>query len=192
MTNPFSRTTLIALIGVAAVSLAVAVALTFFGNDLRGSQSAGVDGLLVVDLPPEESDELDLPLQRHHLLRVPLLAPTTSVERAAAICARGGGFAYYVALTGVTGAGHLDAAEVLRRTGELRPSLKGLPLAVGFGIKDAAGARAVAQSADAVVVGTALVAAIAAASDAASRKNAVKTLISSLKSALTEPAGAAG
>jgi tryptophan synthase alpha chain len=149
------------------------------------ARAAGVDGLLVVDLPPEESDELDVPLSRHGLLRVPLLAPTTSVERARRVCARGGGFAYYVALTGVTGAGHLDAADVARHVAALRPSLGGLPLAVGFGIKDADGARAVAQSADAVVVGSALVAAVAAAGDPAARKAAVRALIASLKSAIS-------
>jgi tryptophan synthase alpha chain len=153
----------------------------------REAKEAGVDGFLVVDLPPEESDELDEPLAHHRLARVPLLAPTTSVERARDICARGGGFAYYVALTGVTGAGHLDAAEVARRVAELRPSLGALPLAVGFGIKDAAGARAVAEVADGVVVGSALVAAIAAAPDAAARKNAVRELIGSLKAAVARP-----
>jgi tryptophan synthase alpha chain len=154
----------------------------------KEARAAGVDGLLVVDLPPEESDELDEPLRQHDLLRVPLLAPNTSIERAAKICARGGGFAYYVALTGVTGAGHLDVAQVARRAAELRPSLHNLPLAAGFGIKDAAGARAVAEGADAVVVGSALVAAIAAAPDVAARKNSVYALISSLKSALTSVA----
>ncbi len=148
------------------------------------AKAAGVDGMLVVDLPPEESDELDLALAQQSLVRVPLLAPTTSVERARAICARGGGFAYYVALTGVTGAGHLDAALVARRIAELRPALGALPVAAGFGIKDAAGARAVAQVADAVVVGSALVAAIAAAPDAAARKNAVRLLVSSLAAAI--------
>jgi tryptophan synthase alpha chain len=153
-------------------------------NIAREARAAGVDGVLVVDLPPEESDELDGPLAKHQLMRVPLLAPTTSAERAKQICARGGGFAYYVALTGVTGAGHLDAAEVSRKVKALRPSVA-LPLAVGFGIKDAEGARAVAECADAVVVGTALVAAIAGAADAAGRKLAVRTLISSLKGALS-------
>jgi tryptophan synthase alpha chain len=150
----------------------------------KEAHAAGVDGFLVVDLPPEESDELDQPLLQNHLLRVPLLAPTTSAERAVTICARGGGFAYYVALTGVTGAGHLDVTQVARRAAELRPSLRNLPLAVGFGIKDAEGARAVAEVADAVVVGSALVSTIAAAPDAAARKNAVRVLISSLRSAI--------
>ncbi|HUS63096.1 MAG TPA: tryptophan synthase subunit alpha, partial [Kofleriaceae bacterium] len=135
---------------------------------------AGVDGMLIVDLPPEESVEMDAALASAGLVRVPLLAPTTSVERARTIVARGGGFAYYVALTGVTGAGHLDIHEVTRRTRELRPALGGLPLAVGFGIRDAAGARAIADVADAVVVGSALVQAIADAPDANGRRGATR------------------
>jgi tryptophan synthase alpha chain len=144
------------------------------------ARAAGVDGVLVVDLPPEESDELDDPLHQNDLVRVPLLAPTTTAERAKTICARGGGFAYYVALTGVTGAGHLNVADVAKKVSELRPSTT-LPLAVGFGIKDPAGARAVAQAADAVVVGSALVSAIHNAKD---RKQAVRDLIGSLKRAV--------
>jgi tryptophan synthase alpha chain len=146
---------------------------------------AGVDGLLVVDLPPEESDELDAALAAHGLVRVPLLAPTTSVERARTIVRRGGGFAYYVALTGVTGAGHLDVKDVERRLVELEPALGDLPLAVGFGIKDPAGARAIAERARGVVVGSALVAAIAAASDPAARKQAAHALIARLHEAVS-------
>jgi tryptophan synthase alpha chain len=151
-----------------------------FGRD---AAVAGADGILIVDLPYQEWSELELPPD---LYRVPLLTPTTPVAHAETSCRMGGGFAYYVALTGVTGAGHLDTAQVLLRVAELRPWLNGMPLAVGFGIKDAAGARAVAAAADAVVVGSALVAAVAAAADAAARKNAVEALIGSLKSAIGE------
>jgi len=152
------------------------------------ARDAGVDGLLVVDLPPEESDSLDAELSAAGLCRVPLLAPTTSVARARTVAARGSGFAYYVALTGVTGAGHLDLDEVARRAGELRPALAGLPLAVGFGIKDAAGARAVAGVADGVVVGSALVAAIAAAPDLTARRQAAYALCRELSTAISEAA----
>lgn len=145
---------------------------------------AGVDGMLIVDLPPEESEELDRALAKHELVRVPLLAPTTSVERARVLVERGAGFAYYVALTGVTGAGHLDAAEVERRVRELRPSLGGLPLAVGFGIKDSAGAARIARFSDGVVVGSALVSAIAAAKDATARKVACHDLVKQLHGAV--------
>jgi tryptophan synthase alpha chain len=148
--------------------------------------AAGVDGLLVVDLPPEESDELDAELTRAKLSRVPLLAPTTSPERARVIARRGSGFAYYVALTGVTGAGHLDPAEVGRRAELLRPSLGDLPLAVGFGVRDAASARGLAPHCDAVVVGSALVQAIADAPDAAARRQVAFERVRDLKSALTK------
>ncbi len=163
------------------------------GRVVDEAKAAGVDGMLVVDLPPEESEELDRALAAAELVRVPLLAPTTSVERARVVVARGGGFAYYVALTGVTGAGHLDVADVERRTRALRPALGGLPLAVGFGIRDAAGACAVAGVADAVVVGSALVQTIAAAHDPQSRRLAAYELVKSLREAVaSRPRARAG
>jgi tryptophan synthase alpha chain len=157
---------------------------------VKEARDAGVDGFLVVDLPPEESESLDAELQKNELVRVPLLAPTTSPERARKVVARGGGFAYYVALTGVTGAGHLDLDEVARRTRELRPALGGLPLAVGFGIKDAAGARAIAQVADGVVVGSALVSRIAAGPDTFGRKQAAYELVRELSEAISDAGSA--
>jgi tryptophan synthase alpha chain len=180
---------------VRAVRRATEVPIVLFGyyNPLlqRGlgrvageARDAGVDGLLVVDLPPEESDELDHELRAAALHRVPLLAPTTTPERARAIAARGGGFAYYVALTGVTGAGHLDVADVAARTRALAPALGGLPLAVGFGVRDAAGARALAEVADAVVVGSALVQAIADEKTPEARQNAAGERVRALKSAI--------
>jgi len=149
------------------------------------ARDAGVDGLLVVDLPPEESGELDGELARAGLCRVPLLAPTTSPERARDIVAGAGGFAYYVALTGVTGARTLDIADVGRRTAALRPALGALPLAVGFGVRDPESARALAPCCDAVVVGSALVQAIADAPDAAARQNVAYERVRALKAALT-------
>jgi tryptophan synthase alpha chain len=145
---------------------------------------AGVDGLLTVDLALEEAEELDGPCRARGLDRIPLLAPTTTAERAARHAARGSGFAYYVSLTGVTGAGHLDAFAVGERVRALRPALGGLPIAVGFGVKDAASARAVAAEADAVVVGSAVVQAIAGGRDAAGRRGAVARLVRELKAAL--------
>jgi tryptophan synthase alpha chain len=150
----------------------------------REAAAAGVDGVLTVDLALEEAEELDGPLVAAGLDRVPLLAPTTSPERARMHARRGSGFAYYVALTGVTGAAHLDPAAVGRRVAELRPELGALPLAVGFGVKQPADARAIAPHADAVVVGTALVAAIESAGDAAARRRAVVDQVAALKAAL--------
>lgn len=151
----------------------------------RLASEAGVDGMLVVDLALEEAEELDGPLRRASIDRISLLAPTTSPARAALHAARGSGFAYYVSLTGVTGAGHLDVAEVGRRVAALRPSLGGLPLAVGFGVRDPASARALAPHADAIVVGSALVKAIEAEHDPGSRRRAVRATVSALKNALT-------
>jgi tryptophan synthase alpha chain len=154
------------------------------GRVVGEARESGVDGVLVVDLPPEESEELDGELGRAGLSRVPLLAPTTSPERARKIVARASGFAYYVALTGVTGAGHLDAGDVGRRVAELRPALGGLPLAVGFGVRDPASARTLAPHCDAVAVGTALVQAIAEAPDAAARRQVAYERVRALKQAL--------
>jgi tryptophan synthase alpha chain len=148
------------------------------------ARSAGVDGVLVVDLPPEESEDLDPLLAAAQLSRVFLLAPTTSPERARTIAARGSGFAYYVALTGVTGARHLDVSDVGRHAQALRPVLGGLPLAVGFGVRDPQSARALAAHADAVVVGSALVQAIAEAPDAAARRRVAYERVHALKQAI--------
>jgi tryptophan synthase alpha chain len=150
----------------------------------QAAAEAGVDGLLTVDLPPEEAGELDDPCRAAGLDVVPLLAPTTPPDRARLHARRGSGFAYYVALTGVTGAGHLDARAVGEKLRALRPLLGALPLAVGFGVKDADSARAVAEHADAVVVGSALVAAAAEARDAASRRAAIAARVDELKRAL--------
>lgn len=123
---------------------------------------AGVDGVIVVDLPPEEARAegmLDA-LENAGVDPVFLLAPTTSEERMQRICAAARGFVYYVSLKGVTGAGYFDAAEVATRLASVRRHTS-LPIAVGFGIKDAASAAAVAEVADAVVVGSALVDVIA-------------------------------
>ena len=150
------------------------------------AQAAGADGFLVVDLPVEEAGELDLALESKGLVRVPLLAPTTPVERARAIAARAGGFVYYVALTGVTGAGHFDAADVAGRVNELKPAVGKLPIAVGFGVKDPADARAVAEIADGVVVGSALVQAIADAPDPTARRLITHEIVGALKSAMRE------
>jgi tryptophan synthase alpha chain len=118
---------------------------------------AGVDGLITVDLPPEEVDAIDGALQSVGLDNIFLISPTTPEARMQAIAERARGFIYYVAVRGVTGSGQLDAEEVARSVSLIRKKTT-LPVAVGFGIKDAASASAVAVSADAVVVGSALIA----------------------------------
>ena len=122
--------------------------------------AAGLDALLTVDIPPEEVDGINIELQRVGMDNIFLVAPTTPEDRIARIAARASGFIYYVSLKGVTGAGNLDTAEVARRLESIRRH-SALPVAVGFGIRDADSARAVAAVADGVVVGSALVSAMA-------------------------------
>ena len=117
---------------------------------------AGVDGLLTVDLPPEEARPLHDALQAVAIDSIFLLAPTTSEARIESIAAMATGYLYYVSLKGVTGAGHLDVKSVEEKMQLIRAHTS-LPVSVGFGIKDAASARAVAAIADGVVVGSALV-----------------------------------
>ncbi len=123
--------------------------------------AAGVDGLIMVNLPPEEADELRSALDAHGLRLIFLVAPTTTAERARMILERASGFVYYVSLKGITGADHLDIEAVGEKLRWLR-GLTELPVMVGFGIKDGASARAVSRDADGAVVGSALVSAMAA------------------------------
>ncbi|HWV14393.1 MAG TPA: tryptophan synthase subunit alpha [Cellvibrio sp.] len=118
--------------------------------------AAGVDGLLTVDLPPEEVSVLKGELDRVGLDNIFLLAPTTTVERARKIAAHATGFLYYVSLKGVTGAGHLDVDAVKTKLAEFG-QLTDLPVCIGFGIKDAATAKAIASLANGVVIGSVLV-----------------------------------
>jgi len=130
-----------------------AMGTTAFADAAR---AAGVDGVLVVDYPPEESAEFAALLETRGLAPIFLLSPTTPQARIATIGAMARGYVYYVSLKGVTGAGHLDTAEVGRRLAEIRRHV-GIPVGVGFGIRDAASARAIAADADAVVIGSRLI-----------------------------------
>lgn len=127
-----------------------------YGEFAQAAYEAGVDGLLTVDLPPEEAANLSGELQTLDLESIFLMAPTTSLERMDSIAALAKGFIYYVSLKGVTGAGHLDVISVQEKLRDIRSRVN-LPLLVGFGIKDAASARAIAELADGVVVGSVLV-----------------------------------
>ena len=121
------------------------------------SAEAGVDGLITVDLPPEEVDAIDGALKAVGLDNIFLISPTTPDSRVQKIVERARGFIYCIAVKGVTGSGQLDTDEVARSVSRIREKTT-LPIAVGFGIKDAVTASAVAASADAVVVGSALIA----------------------------------
>jgi len=120
------------------------------------AQSAGVDGVLVVDYPPEESGELTAQLKARAIDSIFLLAPTTLDARMDEVARAASGYVYYVALKGVTGASHLDLEEVARKVPQIRAHVK-LPIGVGFGIRDGETARAVANVSDAVVIGSRLV-----------------------------------
>ena len=124
--------------------------------------AAGVDGVLVVDLPPEEATETMQVLRKHGLDLIFLLAPTSRPERISQVARLASGYVYYVSLKGVTGAAHLDVGHVLQALTPIREAM-GLPVGVGFGIRDGETARAIAQGADAVVIGTRLIQEIDAA-----------------------------
>lgn len=118
--------------------------------------AAGADGVLVVDYPPEEGIDFAHTLRRHGLAPIFLLAPTSSAARIAQVGALAGGYIYYVSLKGVTGSAALDVAAVAARIPDIR-ARTGVPVGVGFGIRDAATAAAVAKIADAVVVGSRII-----------------------------------
>lgn len=116
----------------------------------------GVDGVLVVDYPPEECSEFSALLKGHGLDPIFLLAPTSTEQRFAEVAAAGSGYLYYVSLKGVTGAGHLDFDEVAARIPAIRAKV-GMPVGVGFGIRDGAAAARIAEVADAVVIGSRII-----------------------------------
>jgi tryptophan synthase alpha chain len=120
------------------------------------ARSAGVDGVLVVDYPPEECEVFAATLRANDLDPIFLLAPTSTEARMAHVGRIASGYVYYVSLKGVTGAGHLDTAAVAQMVPRIKQHVK-LPVGVGFGIRDAKGAQAIAAVSDAVVIGTALV-----------------------------------
>ncbi|MDX8411912.1 MAG: tryptophan synthase subunit alpha [Mariprofundaceae bacterium] len=119
----------------------------------RRARQAGADGVLLVDMPPEESGPCDVALAAHGLHPIRLLAPTSSTARIKLACSHAGGFIYYVSLTGITGANMGDAGEVRRHVDDIRCHTD-LPVCVGFGIKTPEQAVAVAEFADGVVIGS--------------------------------------
>lgn len=127
-----------------------------YENFAKEAAEAGVDGLLTVDMPPEEAGDLVAALSEASIDPIFLLAPTTVDDRVARICVSASGFVYYVSLKGVTGAGHLDVNAVAHKVEQIRKHTD-LPIGVGFGIRDAESASRVAAVADAVVVGSAVV-----------------------------------
>ncbi|NNG22408.1 tryptophan synthase subunit alpha [Telluria aromaticivorans] len=125
-------------------------------NFIRLAKEAGVDGAIVVDYPPEECASFAEAMRADGLDLIFLLAPTSTTARIQQVAQYGSGFSYYVSLKGVTGAGTIDTEDVARRVATIREHVK-LPIGVGFGIRDGATARAVAEVADAVVIGSRII-----------------------------------
>jgi tryptophan synthase alpha chain len=151
---------------------------------LTDALGAGVDGLIVVDLPPEEDEELCLPALKAGLAFVRLATPTTDDNRLPAVLRNASGFVYYVSITGITGAAAPETGKVNAAVARIKRHTK-LPIAVGFGVRTGEQARAIAAGADAVVVGTALVEAVRSSLDKAGKATqgtvkAVADLVSSL------------
>jgi tryptophan synthase alpha chain len=143
---------------------------------LADAKAAGVDGLIVVDLPPEEDDELCLPALKAGLNFIRLATPTTDDERLPAVLANTSGFVYYVSITGITGSAAPDTAKVTSAVGRIKRHTR-LPVAVGFGVRTAAHAAAIAAGADGVVVGSALVSALKASLDGNDKATAKTTTV---------------
>lgn len=156
------------------------------GHDtfVSGAQAAGVDGVLTVDLPPEEAAEFASLLDAAGIAPIFLLAPTTSEQRIQQIAQLAQGYLYYVSLKGVTGSAALNVAEVADKLAVIR-SYTRLPLGVGFGIKDPPTAAAIAEVADAVVVGSALVAKMGALAQVPEQmRQEVTALIAAMRQAM--------
>jgi tryptophan synthase alpha chain len=135
---------------------------------LVDAKTAGVDGLIIVDLPPEEDTELCIPAMKAGLNFIRLATPTTDDKRLPAVLANTSGFVYYVAVTGITGSASADSGVVGEAVARIKRHTK-LPVCVGFGIRTPEAARAIAEKADGSVVGTALVDALKASLDAEDR-----------------------
>ena len=147
------------------------------------AKEAGVDALLLVDSPPEESSELLKKLESQGLEQIFLIAPTTTENRARMICEHAAGFVYYVALKGVTGSADLDSMSVNKDVLKIK-EYTDLPVAVGFGVKDATSAVAVAAHANAVVIGSALVSLVGDCDSLESAQKVIGEFIKPIRQAL--------
>ena len=148
------------------------------------ASAAGIDGVLMVDVPVEEAEAL-AQLREKGLREIFLVAPTTTDRRLAAIRARAEGFLYYVSFAGITGASQLDTEAVRERVEHIKQG-GSIPVAVGFGVRDAASAAKVAESADAVVIGSALVAKLAEAGARAAVLAAAHAFLAPIRAALDQ------
>ncbi|MDR1062946.1 MAG: tryptophan synthase subunit alpha [Azoarcus sp.] len=158
------------------------------GAFAAAARDAGVDGALVVDYPPEECTAFTAELRAAGLDQIFLLAPTSSEQRFRDVARGGGGYIYYVSLKGVTGAANIDFDELGRRIPRVRAAV-GMPVGVGFGIRDAASAKRIGALADAVVIGSRIIEEIEASPRERSVAN-VETFVRGIRAALDETAGA--
>lgn len=150
----------------------------------EAAAEAGADGLILVDLPPEEGEDLFAALRAKQIDMIFLLAPTSTDERMQTICDQASGFVYYVSLKGVTGAANLDVDSVVQKVNQIRTHTT-IPVGVGFGIRDAESAASVAAVADAVVVGSAVVNRVAEnAGNPEKISQSVCELLSSMRAAM--------
>jgi tryptophan synthase alpha chain len=159
-----------------------------YGNErfLTDAREAGVDGLIVVDLPPEEDDELCIPALKSGLSFIRLATPTTDDRRLPAVLANTSGFVYYVSILGITGTAAPDATKVTEAVTRIKRHTI-LPVAVGFGVRTAAQARAIGRAADGVVVGSALVDAVKGSLDEKGR--ATPSTVAAVTALVAELAG---
>ena len=153
-------------------------------NFAQQAKQNQIDGVLTVDMPIEQAEEVLATYKKFDLDNIFLVAPTTSQQRIKSICEHSSGFVYYVSLKGVTGAGNLDTTQVANKVSEIE-QFSSLPVGVGFGIKDAESATKVALIADAVVVGSAIIREIENhANDQVKMLKNIKTLLSDMRLAM--------
>lgn len=159
--------------------------IEFMGYDVfaKRAQQAGVDGVLMVDLPPEEAEDFSKLLQSHDMNAIFLISPTTTNDRIDSVITSGSGYLYYVSLKGVTGSGALDTDEVNRRIQTIKAKTD-IPVCVGFGIKDGVSAKACAEVSDGVVVGSVLVQNFADGNDVDKAVTAVSDKMRELREAI--------
>jgi tryptophan synthase alpha chain len=153
-----------------------------YGRFAAEAVAAGVDGVLLVDCPLEESAVL-APLREAGLRQILLAAPTTAPKRLAQLCKAAEGFLYYVSFAGITGAARLSTTDIAARVADIRGHASA-PVAVGFGVRDAESAKAIAGFADAVVIGSALVERLAGATSAADIAQRVQAFLTPIRTAL--------
>ncbi len=156
-----------------------------YQNFIQQASESGVDGLLIVDMPPEEADDLLSLLNQYNMSQIFLIAPTTTRKRQEYILSKSSGFIYCVALKGVTGSNNVDYGDLSEKFTTIR-SLTNLPIAIGFGVKDVESALAVAEYGDAVVIGSALVKKLGKCNNEKQIKKTIKKFIKPIAKALNK------